>query len=203
MRRDTNLKDSLVRSNLQTDVNTEDDSFGTFPCRRRRCKTCAHTNPAVQINIPGGPLTVRQRFTCTTKNVVYIITCRTCTLSYIGETGPRLGDRYSGHLRSVTKQADLPVAKHFSSPGHTTDDMMVSVVNDRFENTKERRRAGGRLFFTCITLNTSGMNIEFNFRSARALARLLNEDHADSSITAFPLMKHQEIRNVWNCFLSF
>ena len=71
--RDTNLKVSLVRNTLQSGVNTEDDSFGTFPCRRPRCKTCAHTmNPAVQFNTPGGPLTVRHRFTCTTRNVVYI-----------------------------------------------------------------------------------------------------------------------------------
>ena len=162
-RRDTNLKDSLVRSNFQTGVNTEDDSFGTFLCRRPRCKTCAHINPAVQINTPGGPLTVWQRFTCTTRNVVYILTCRACTLSYIGETGRRLGDRFCEHLRSVTKQADLPVAKHFSSPGHTTDDMMASVVNDGFKNTKERRRTEGRLIFRCKTLNPGGMNIEFNF----------------------------------------
>ena len=149
--------------NLQTGVNTEDGSFGTFPCRCPRCKTCAHTNPAVQINTPGEPLTVRQRFTRTTRNVFYNITCRACTLSYIGETGRRLGDRFCEHLRSVTKQADLPVAKHFSSPGHTTDNMMVSVVNDRFKNTKERRRPEGRLIFRCKTLNPSGMNIEFNF----------------------------------------
>ena len=98
-----------------------------------------------------------------TWNVVYIITCRACTLSYIGETGRRLGDRFCEHLHSVTKKADLPVAKHFSSPGHTTGDMMVSVVNDGFTNTKERRRAEGRLIFRCKNLNPSGMNIEFNF----------------------------------------
>ena len=86
------------------------------------------TNPASKINTPGEPLTIRQRFSCTTSNLVYIITCRACTLSYVGETGRRLGDRFCEHLRSVSKKADLPVAKHFSSPGRTTDDMMVAVV---------------------------------------------------------------------------
>ena len=162
-RRDTNLRDSLVSSNLQSGANTEDEPNGTFPCRRPRCKTCAHTNPASQINTPGGPLTIRQRFSCTTSNLVYIITCRACTLSYVGETGRRLGDRFCEHLRSVSKKADLPVAKHFSSPGHTTDDMMVAVVRAGLHNTRDRRRAEGRLIFKCKILQPRGINIDFNF----------------------------------------
>ena len=136
---------------------------GTFPCRRPRCKTCAHTNPASQINTPGGPLTIRQRFSCTTSNLVYIITCWACTLSYVGETGHRLGDRFCEHLRSVSKKADLPVAKHFSSPGHTADEMMVAVVRAGLHNTSDRRRAEGRLIFECKTLQPRGINIDFNF----------------------------------------
>ena len=121
------------------------------------------TNPASKINTPGEPLTIRQRFSCTTSNLVYIITCRACTLSYVGETGRRLGDRFCEHLRSVSKKADLPVAKHFSSPGRTTDDMMVAVVRAGLHNTRDRRRAEGRLICKCKTLQPRGINIDFNF----------------------------------------
>ena len=159
------LRDSLVSSNLQSGTNTctEDEPNGNFPCRHPRCKTCAHTNPASQINTPGEPLTIRQRFSCTTSNLVYIITCWACTLSYIGETGRRLGDRFCEHLRSVSKKTDLPVAKHFFSPSHTTDDMMVAVVRAGLHNTRDRRRAEGRLIFKCKTLQPRGINIDFNF----------------------------------------
>ena len=74
-----------------------------------------------------------------------------------------LGDRFCEHLRSVSKKADLPVAKHFSSPGHTTDDMMVAVVRAGLHNTRDRRRAEGRLIFKCKTLQPRGINIDFNF----------------------------------------
>ena len=104
--RDTNLRDSLASRRLQSGVNTEDEPNGTVPCHRPRCRTCAHTNPASQINTPVGPLTIRQ-----TSKLVYIITCRACTLSYIGETGRRLRDRFCEHLRSVERKAGLPVAK--------------------------------------------------------------------------------------------
>ena len=50
--RDSNLKDSLVPSNVQSSMNTGDDSNETFPCRRPRCTTCAYTNSAAQINTP-------------------------------------------------------------------------------------------------------------------------------------------------------
>ena len=82
-----------------------------------------------------------------TSNLVYIITCWACTMSYVGETGRRLGDRFCEHLRSVSKKADLPIAKHFSSPGHTTDDMMVTVVRAGLHNSRDRRRVQGRLIF--------------------------------------------------------
>ena len=90
-RRDTNLRDSLVSSDLKSGANAGDKANGTLPCRRPPYKTCAHTNPATQINTPSGPLTIRQRFSCTTSNLVYIITWRACPLSYVGETGRRLG----------------------------------------------------------------------------------------------------------------
>ena len=142
-------------------MNKGDDSNGTFPCHHPRCKTCAYTNSAAQINTPGGPLTIRQKFVCTTSSLIYIITCR--TLCYIGETGRRLGDRFCEHLRSVKKKADLPVAKHFSSPRHTTDDMMVYVVITGFRDTAQRRSAEGQKIFKCQTLQPRGMNIYFSF----------------------------------------
>ena len=127
-RRDTSLRDSLVSSDLQSGANTGDKPNGTFLCRRPPCKTCAHTNPATQINTPGGPLIIRQRFSCMTSKLVYIITWQACPLSYVGETGRRLGDRFCEHLRSVSKKAGLPVAKKFSSPGHTTDDTIITLI---------------------------------------------------------------------------
>ena len=48
-------------------------------------------------------------------------------------------------FRSVSKKADLPVAKHFSFPGHTADDMMVAVERAGLHDVRERRSAEGRL----------------------------------------------------------
>ena len=43
------------------------------------------------------------------------------------------------------------------------DDMMVAVVRAGLHNTRDRRRAEGRLIFKCKTLQPRGINIDFNF----------------------------------------
>jgi len=101
-RRDTDLRDSLVRSHLNNTTASDEDR-GTFPCGRSRCNTCTHTKASPTINTPGGCITINSKHTSLSHNVVYVIKCRTC--NKIGETGRRLGDRFREHLRS-TRQTD-------------------------------------------------------------------------------------------------
>ena len=61
--RDTNLRDSLVRSHLNT-ISVSGENRGTFPCGRSRCNTCTHTNASPTINTPGGCITITSRYTC-------------------------------------------------------------------------------------------------------------------------------------------
>ena len=108
-RRDSNLRDSLVRSTL-SDTTVVDDDRGTFPCGRSRCNTCTHTDVSAFVDSPGGCITINNKFMCTSNNVVYVIKCRVCNKLYIGETGRRLGDRFREHLRSTrTTNTDLPL----------------------------------------------------------------------------------------------
>ena len=137
-RRDSNLRDSLVRSTL-CDTTVVDDDRGTFPCGRSRCNTCTHTDVSAFVDSPGGCITINNKFMCTSKNVVYVIKCRACSKLYIGETGRRLGDRFLEHLRSTrTTNTDLSVARHFTPPGHSTEDMLVSAIRSGFQSTYRR-----------------------------------------------------------------
>ena len=162
-RRDTNLRDALVRSCLSTPTLAERDP-GTFPCGRPRCVTCAHTNPSQTVETPGSQVRVHKRFTFTSTDLVYTVSCRVCHMCYIGERGRRLGDRFREHRRSVRGNMDLPVAKHFSSAGHDTADMLVSVICAGFAgNTLQRHRAEARLIFRHETMHPKGMNVDFAF----------------------------------------
>ena len=151
-RRDTNLRDSLVRSHLNT-ISVSDEDRGTFPCGRSRCNTCTYTNASPTINTPGGCITITSRYTYISQNVVYVIKCRTCNKIYIGE-----------QLRSTRQtNTDLPVCRHFASPSHACTDMLVSVIRSGFRDAQDRRRLEPRMIFKHKTLHPGGLNTDFAF----------------------------------------
>ena len=88
-KRDKNIGNFLVRSVLKSD-----DQPGTFKCARKRCNTCPFIHNADKITGPKRSIKITDRFTCTSANVIYCITCTLCKKIYIGETGRRLGDRF-------------------------------------------------------------------------------------------------------------
>ena len=114
-KRDKNIGNFLVRSVLKSD-----DQPGTFECARKRCNICPFIHNADKITGPKQSIKITDRFTCTSANVIYCITCTLCKKIYISETGRRLGDRFREHLREVErndKDASKPVARPtFQSP---------------------------------------------------------------------------------------
>ena len=107
----------LVRSTFKTIKKP-----GTFKCARSRCKTCPFVQNADKISGPKRTVKITDRFTCTSANFIYCITCTLCKKLYIGETGRRLGDRFRKHLCDVEKDdkdASKPFARHFNLPNHS------------------------------------------------------------------------------------
>jgi len=64
---------------------------------------------------------------CTTKGVVYCITCNGCGFQYVGETKRSIHRRFSEHRYSIKKGLTI-LANHFRSPNHTVDNMRVTVL---------------------------------------------------------------------------
>jgi len=58
---------------------------------------------------------ITDRFSPTSSNVIYCITCTLCKRLYIGEIGRRLGDCFREQLRDVKEDdnnVSKPVARH-------------------------------------------------------------------------------------------
>ena len=109
-RRDRNLRDYLIHSAEKTDSDA-----GTFACRHSRCLTCRHTTSQTILQIPKRLYTIHHRFTCLSEHAVYSIIYRRCGCLYIGETGRRLRECFSEHLRSVRNNSPgSPVAEQFN-----------------------------------------------------------------------------------------
>ena len=72
--------------------------------------------------------------------------------------------RGQGHLRSTrTTNTGLPVTRHFTSHGHSTEDILVSAIWSGFQSTLDRRRFEAKLIFKHRTLHPGGLNTDFHF----------------------------------------
>ena len=139
-------------------------------------------------------MTFTTKYTCVSDNMVYAIKCHACHKIYIGETGRHSGDRFREHLRSTRlPDSDLPIGRHFASPGHTTQDMLVSVISSGFRDATDRRSFGARMIFRHRTQNPGGLNVDFCIYLSVTL-------HAQFSVAFKPPIKEENPRNAWFIF---
>ena len=155
-RRDKNIKDTLVRTNLKTN-----DPPGTFPCNHHLCQTCKHINNSTTFTNGNRNFTIRSAFTCASSSVVYCITCTKCNILYIGETSRQINNRFGEHLRNVRNRTHLDeqhendpdsnISHHFNLPNHSTDDMSIlGLLYASTESTK-RKTLEKRIIFALGT----------------------------------------------------
>ena len=159
---DKNVGNFLGRSALKTN-----EQPGTFKCARSRCKTCLFIVNTRKISGPKRSVKITDRFTCTSANVIYCITCTLCNKLYIGETGRGLGDRFREHLRDVEKNdkdASKPVARHFNLPNHSKKHMAIcAIFSLHLGTTESRKNLEQKFIFQIGTLNPHGINERFSF----------------------------------------
>ena len=137
---------------------------GSLPCRRPRCQTCKHITPQTFLQGPKSTHNIRDHFTCQSENVVYCISCHRCNCLYIGETGRRLREHFSEHLRSIRNQSrGFPVAEHFNSASHSLDDIMVCGLKQCSGSNISRKQHELKLIFKLGTRRPNGLNINFDF----------------------------------------
>lgn len=115
---------------------TQEENFKTVVgCGKNRCKTCQYVSTQKTVH----NCTTNKNFwielktndtvTCDTKNVIYLLTCKKCSLQYIGETSQSLKQRFGQHRRMIQNSSnDTLVYKHFNASGHTLDDVAVLIL---------------------------------------------------------------------------
>ena len=155
-RRDSNLRDRLVHSRMRP---SREPSIhrGTVSCTRR-CNTCSFVSTDSSLAFPCQTWTITGSYDCTSRNIIYSIRCSRCNLFYIGETGRRLGDRITEHLRDIRLDNDKPIARHFNSGNHSlAHDLHVCVLR-QCGSTTSRKSMERRLIVNLGTLNPHGLN---------------------------------------------
>lgn len=141
------------------------DVPGTYPCNRVRCNTCPVVSHDRFLSVVGpnnNRFNINQHFTCTSTNVVYILTYRRCTILYVGETKHRLADRVTEHLRSIKQNfPGFPVANHFNPPSVCSiQDLMVTAAISCRGSDRDRLMAENRIIMKLGTLTPNGLNVK-------------------------------------------
>ena len=101
-------------------------------CNRQRCATCAVIQPSrfFHSSLTNRRYTVISEcdLSCSTINVIYLISCDKCDHQYVGETKGKVSERLSGHRSSIKKRANTFIARHFTLPGHSVMDIRVQPI---------------------------------------------------------------------------
>jgi len=100
---------------------------------------------------------------CHSKNLIYLIECKTCHLQYIGETKRQLSERFGEHRRSILNHQQLstttPVSLHFNQAGHSINDarlIPIELIRSKRESIRKAREA--HLITKAKTLHPFGIN---------------------------------------------
>ena len=101
---------------------TQYHSSGFWPCgadtRCACCKTYGHFTQTVTSTTTGEKITLQQRTTCRTSNVIYLIECSKCNNQYIGETRNPIHRRANQHRSDINAgHKNIPTVRHFKNCG--------------------------------------------------------------------------------------
>jgi hypothetical protein len=173
-RRSANLKDLLVRSTLPR---TTPPLRGSYPCGGLSCKSCNHKNVHSDVgrlsishttenatftsSSTGETFSIGKHMTCKSDNVIYLITCTSCNIQYVGETGRTMECRAGEHCADARHDRDKQVGRHFNLPNHNACDMSIMCIDRPPKNDIFMRKILEKQWIAKLnTTEPNGLNIK-------------------------------------------
>ena len=142
-RRTKNLKDMLAPSRFKVNVENNNANLGvvgSIKCKKK-CDLC--TNYLVESDrftclTLGRFYKCKQVLCCTFTNVVYLASCRKCTLQYVGSTSNQFKVRFRNHKSAMnTGKNTCEVAIHFNNTAHSLTDFEFAIIEKVIKTQKK------------------------------------------------------------------
>ena len=67
---------------------------------------------------------------CSTKNVIYLISCRKCGVQYVGKTCQTLRSRFNNHRARLKQMCDIFLYNHFNSDNQSIEDINIMPIEE-------------------------------------------------------------------------
>ena len=131
------------------------------PCYKPRCKTCVQMETTqTNINKTNHSYPFRGNFNCQSTNIIYVLNCMICGIQYVGESSNTMNTRCKGHVSTIKASKDHPVALHYRSYNHTTEDFTITVI-DKDQHKNRRLRLEESWITLLDTLTPTGLNVRW------------------------------------------
>jgi hypothetical protein len=131
---------------------------GCHKCDAARCTMCRdHLTASTSFSsqTTGEVFTHRHTFSCTSKNIIYLMWCVKCSASqYVGETKTSLKQRFYKHYADIRQNAGTYVTEHFSQHDHTLALMRCMPIEQVLSSPDDTQRRRQREFFWMTKLRT-------------------------------------------------
>ena len=141
--------------------------MGCFKCSNKcdLCKNYLVGNKIFHSACTGRFYSIRQELKCRSKNVIYLVTCKTCKVQYVGSTWNEFKVfRFRIHKSAMlTTKATCELAVHFNPKKHHMSDFEFIVIEKLVNKVLLTREA-----FWCsqlCTLQLYGLNKRSEFNS--------------------------------------
>ena len=158
-RRPKNIRDKLVTSVLAKQPNPSPGCYKQ--CGRRNCLCCkaANTSSSFISSVTKQNYTIYSNSNCKTENSIYILTCDTCGIQYVGETMDKFNIRLNNHRSSYKTNKNCPLTRHLRSTKHPFDNVTFQIIEVNTEwDTTARRRRENFWIHQLHTLEPDGLN---------------------------------------------
>ena len=120
----------------------------TKKCLEKNCKICKYIYAKDYFKLDKNSnvkMKLMNNASCLTKNIIYIIICKRCSMLYVGESCKSLRDRATQHINHITKfipyekYENKEVARHFRSKKHKLSDFKICVFRSDLEEIEKRK----------------------------------------------------------------
>ena len=169
-RRNTNLKDELIKSRLNQfafpgKTGKVDHSLSD-PCKFQNCTICNNlkTMKSFMSEMTRKSFRTPLGVQCTTPNVIYLLTCNICKKQYVGETKRAFVVRLKEHLADIRLKRDKPVANHINSHQQSTKTVIPQIIEvikrdpELLVTTELRKKREVFWIYRLKTLIPNGLN---------------------------------------------
>ena len=129
-------------------------------CNHPKCTTCKHLDCSKYFvsSKTKKSFIIRHSFSCSSRYVVYLITCSKCSKQYVGYTTQHLHVRINHHRSNIFRKVKTYIANHFNFPDHDITNLRVQCI-DKASTLEELKQQEHFWIRTLKTKEPFGLNV--------------------------------------------